>query len=129
MDTLIVGGGLAGASVAYHLGTDALVLEQGEGAGGELTWSSTLQKGVLKLRAVAKNDPTTNQYQLWIVDGRREGPAVDGGVFDVTGGDVLIPIDAKLVIGEPSAFVITVEQPGGVVVSDRDRVVMTAQPN
>jgi hypothetical protein len=48
-------------------------------------------------------------------------------VFDVAGEDeVSVVVDAVLVIGEPSAFLITVERPGGVVVSTQDRVVMVA---
>ena len=99
----------------------------GEGASGTVSWSSTLQSGVLQLRGVAVNDPTQSQYQLWIVDKTREGESVDGGVFDVTSeGEVEVAIDAKLLVGEPTAFVITVERPGGVVVSERARVVMEA---
>ena len=48
---------------------------------------------------------------------------VDGGVFDVTrNGEVIIPIDAKIAVSNPTAFAITVEKPGGVVVSDRSRI-------
>jgi anti-sigma-K factor RskA len=67
------------------------------------------------------------QYQVWIVDNKREGPPVNGGVFDVIDETELeIPIHTKLVIGEPSAFVITVEHAGGVVLSTQERVVMVA---
>jgi anti-sigma-K factor RskA len=99
----------------------------GANAGGSIVWSSDLQAGVMVLRGLAANDPTTEQYQLWIVDRRREGPPVDGGVFDVPVGDELrIPVDAKLLVGDPAVFTITVERPGGVVVSRQDRVVMVA---
>ena len=52
---------------------------------------------------------------------------VDGGVFDIAAqaaatGEVIIPIDAKLPVGDARIFAITVEPPGGVVVSDRDIV-------
>jgi hypothetical protein len=98
-------------------------------AGGAVVWSSELQAGVLELRGLQQNDPTQHQYQLWIVDSRREGPPIDGGVFDVpAGGDLLVAIDPKLIVGDPKAFVITVEQPGGVVVSKRERVAMVAEP-
>lgn len=99
----------------------------GEGAGGTVRWSSTLQTGVLTLNGLELNEATQSQYQLWIVDRTREGPSVDGGVFDVEAeGEVAVAIDAKLLVGEPSAFVITIERPGGVVVSEQSRVVMVA---
>ena len=54
---------------------------------------------------------------------------VDGGVFDVRGdGDeVIVPIRASLPVGSPLAFAVTIERPGGVVVSDRSRVVVIAR--
>ncbi len=53
------------------------------------------------------------------MDPGRDARPVDGGVFDITGeGEVIVPIDAKLPIGTPAVFAITLEQPGGVVVSD-----------
>ncbi len=99
----------------------------GEGAGGSVIWSSDLQAGVMTLRGLAINQPTDAQYQLWIIDETRPGPPVDGGVFDVSAeGELAVPIDAKLLVGQPKAFAITVERPGGVVVSDQTRVVMLA---
>ena len=102
-------------------------------AGGKLVWSSDLQAGVMTLHGLEANDPTTAQYQLWIVDRGRDGPPVDGGVFDVRVGEdgateVQISIDAKLLVSDPAAFVITVERPGGVVVSSQARVAMVAAP-
>lgn len=102
----------------------------GAGAGGTIVWSSDLQQGVLTLRGLAANDPTVEQYQLFIVDRKREGPPVDGGVFNVPAGkdELQLAVDAKLLIGDPAAFVITVERPGGVVVSRQERVAMVAAP-
>lgn len=101
-----------------------------EGAGGSVIWSSQAQTGLVSLRGLAPNESGETQYQLWIVDNKREGPPVDGGVFDVSGesgeDEILIPINAKLVIGEPVGFLITVERPGGVVLSAQARVVMVA---
>jgi len=99
--------------------------EQAAGASGDVAWSQELQQGVLRIRGLAPNDPAREQYQLWIFDASREHP-VDGGVFDVTGGEILVPIDAKLPVGTPTLFAVTVEKPGGVVVSDRQRIVLTA---
>lgn len=70
---------------------------------------------------------------MWIADAQRTLPEpVDGGVFDVrvpstaAGGDLIIPFEAKLPVGKPVAFVITVENPGGVVVSRQERVLAVA---
>ena len=52
-----------------------------------------------------------------------------GGVFDIPVSaerKVYIPVDAKLPVDEPGVFVITLEQPGGVVVSKQDRVIAIA---
>lgn len=99
----------------------------GSDAGGSVVWSSDLQTGLMTLHGLAVNEPTAAQYQVWIADETRDGPPVDGGVFDVTGeGELDIPIDAKLLIGRPTSFTITVERPGGMVVSGQERVVMRA---
>ncbi len=64
-----------------------------------------------------------HRFQLWIVDGSRDTNIentnrIDGGVFDVTAeGEVIVPIDAKLLARDAAAFAITVESPGGVVES------------
>lgn len=96
-------------------------------AGGDVTWSPTQQAGVMRIRGLSANDPSHEQFQLWIFDATQEHP-VDGGVFDVTGDEVLIPIDAKLRVREPTLFAVTVEKPGGVVVSDQQRIVLVAKP-
>jgi hypothetical protein len=45
-------------------------------------------------------------------------------------GDVetLVPIKARLPVGQPVLFAITVEAAGGVVVSSRERIALVAQP-
>lgn len=91
-------------------------------ATGEVIWNTQTQTGYMKLAGLPVNDPTQEQYQLWIVDATRTGnettDRIDGGVFDITDtGEVIIPIDAKITARQPVAFAITVEQPGGVVVS------------
>jgi len=88
------------------------------GVEGEVVWSPAQQRGYMTFRGLPKNVPSERQYQLWIVDPTRDQHPVDGGVFDVNAdGEVVIPIDAKLRIDDPQAFAITLEQPGGVVVS------------
>lgn len=100
------------------------------GASGQVVWSDEEQKGFMTFRSLEVNDPTVTQYQLWIFDPNRpdEHP-VDGGVFDVPAGasEVVVPIDPKLGVQNPKLFAITVEEPGGVVVSKRERIVLLAQ--
>lgn len=99
-------------------------------AGGKVIWSDARQEGYMILSGVPVNDPKQAQYQLWIVDPSRDADSpVDGGVFDVPtdGSPVVVPISAKLAIHQPQAFVITLEQPGGVVKSKQEKVVALAK--
>lgn len=98
--------------------------------GGTVEWSDELQEGYLNLENMPVNDPTMSQYQLWIVDPERDEAPVDGGVFDImVDGSVRIPIDAKLPVDRPAAFLITLEKPGGVVKSKREVEVALATPS
>ena len=102
----------------------------GKSATGEVVWNKDQQKGAMRFRGLAKNDPSRAQYQLWIFDKTRdEKYPVDGGVFDVDSdtGDVVVPIRATLPVSAPVLFAVTLERPGGVVVSKRDRIVVTAK--
>ncbi len=99
-------------------------------AAGSVIWSDELQQGYMTLTGVPVNDPKQAQYQLWIVDPARDADSpVDGGVFDIPtdGSPVVIPIAAKLALNKPQAFVITLEQPGGVVKSKQEKVVALAK--
>ena len=96
---------------------------------GEIMWCNSMQKGFMRLAGLPKNDPTKHQYQLWIFCKQRDDRyPVDGGVFDVdtTTGDVIVPFNAKLEIGAPKMFAVTLEKPGGVVVSGREHIVALA---
>ncbi len=85
---------------------------------GDVVWCPSTQTGFMRLAGMPTNNPTAEQYQLWIVDPERDERPVDGGVFDISvSGSVVVPIDAKLEIINPAAFAITKEVPGGVVVS------------
>jgi len=99
---------------------------------GDVVFDPVTQKGYLRFRGIPANDPRLAQYQLWIADSSRTPPEpVDGGVFNTpqstATGDVIIPFEAKLPVGKPAAFVVTVEQPGGVVVSKQERVLALAK--
>lgn len=98
-------------------------------AQGEVVWSTGLQQGYMRFRGLPANDPTKNQYQLWIFDANQdERYPIDGGVFDVPAGqtEVVVPIDPRLRVVQPTLFAVTVEKPGGVVVSSRERIVVVA---
>ena len=103
----------------------------GKATTGEVVWNKEQQKGVMRFNGLAKNDPSRAQYQLWIFDKTRDDKyPVDGGVFDVDSetGDVVVAIHATLPVNAPTLFAVTLEKPGGVVVSKRDRLVVTAKP-
>jgi hypothetical protein len=97
---------------------------------GDVVWNAGLQQGFMRFRGLLANDPKSWQYQLWIFDATGDARyPVDGGVFDVdpTTGDVVVPIHAKIAVGKATMFAVTVEKPGGVVVSKRKRIVVTAK--
>jgi hypothetical protein len=99
-------------------------------AAGDVVWNAAEQKGTMRFRGLARNDPKAFQYQLWIFDKTRDDKyPVDGGVFDVDQktGDVIVPITARVQVRDAALFAITVEKPGGVVVSKRERIVLTAK--
>jgi hypothetical protein len=99
-------------------------------ASGTVIWSDQAQQGYMTLTGIPVNDPKKAQYQLWVVDPARDADApVDGGVFDIPtdGSPVVVPIIAKLSLTKPQAFVITLEQPGGVVKSKQEKVVALAK--
>jgi anti-sigma-K factor RskA len=95
-------------------------------AGGDVIWSTDEQTGVMRISGLASNDPQEFQYQLWIFDEGQKHP-IDGGVFDIPatgGGEVVVAIDPKIAVSKPTMFAVTVEKPGGVVVSDRSRIAL-----
>jgi hypothetical protein len=97
------------------------------GVMGDVVWDPGTQTGFVHFVGLAPNDPRVRQYQLWIFDGGRDARyPVDGGVFDVpaNAGEVVIPIHAELPIRKLAAFAVTVEKPGGAVVSARDHVIV-----
>jgi len=100
-----------------------------EGLSGDVVWADDSQSGYMRFNGLPPNDPTVAQYQLWIVDPERDERPVDGGVFNIPAGagEVIVPIQAALPVDEPVAFVITVEKPGGVVVSAQEIVAAIAQ--
>jgi outer membrane murein-binding lipoprotein Lpp len=101
-----------------------------QGAEGDVVWDPQSQKGYVRFRGLAANDPRKQQYQLWIFDAARgDKYPVDGGVFDIpaTGGEVVVPIQARLPVMDAAMFAVTLERAGGVVVSEREHIVVLAK--
>ncbi|HEY2865902.1 MAG TPA: anti-sigma factor [Pyrinomonadaceae bacterium] len=96
---------------------------------GDIVWSDAKQAGYMHVTGLPKNDPSREQYQLWIFDENQDAKTpVDGGVFDVAAdGTVTVPINAKLKVRDPKMFAITIEKPGGVVVSKQEKVASLAK--
>ena len=126
---------------AVHWDWQAGLVEPDSDATGMVTFDPAIQEGYMLIKGLAPNDPRAEQYQLWIWDQEREpdpdNPTpladnvhpVDGGVFDVNDeGEAVISIDAKLTVGKPYLFAVTVERPGGVAKSDKSQVPIIAQP-
>lgn len=99
-----------------------------EGVSGEVVWSDSKQQGYMTFRGLPVNDANQEAYQLWIFeDPNLEAHPKDGGVFNVTsGGEIVVPITAKLRTQDPKAFAVTIEKPGGVVVSSREKIALLA---
>jgi predicted Rdx family selenoprotein len=98
-----------------------------EKVAGDVVWSNLGQNGFMRFVGMPVNDPTVEQYQLWIIDPERDKEPIDGGVFDITSTDeCLVEINAKLRVNRPVAFAVTIEKPGGVVVSTQERLPLLA---
>lgn len=98
-------------------------------ATGDVIWSGPRQQGFMRFRGLPVNTPTKEQYQLWIFDkNQSDKTPIDGGVFDIASTEeVIVPINAKLQVQEPFMFAVTIEKPGGVVVSSRERLPLLAK--
>ena len=96
---------------------------------GDVIWSDAKQEGYMRFTGLPVNDPGKETYQLWIFDETQdEKTPIDGGTFDINAdGEVIIPIDARLKALNPKLFAVTVEKPGGVVVSKREKIVALAK--
>jgi len=121
---------LAGATPAVAIPWTATTDSSATTASGDVVWSGSAQRGVMRIAGLQPNDRRRWQYQLWIFDRTRDQKyPVDGGVFDIPAGqrEILVPIDARVPVGDAVMFAITVEPAGGVVVSTRDRIALLAQ--
>jgi hypothetical protein len=103
------------------------------GVTGEVVWSEEDQTGYLRLVGLPANDPTREQYQLWIVDERGladketgQSNRISGAIFDAETGETIVPIDPAIPVRNAGAFAVTIEAPGGVWASDMTRRVVIA---
>jgi anti-sigma-K factor RskA len=88
---------------------------------GDVVWSNSVQRGFMRFVGMPVNDPKIWQYQLWIIDPSRDDEPIDGGVFDITTTEEsIVAIQSKLTVNQPLAFAVTIEKPGGVVVSKQE---------
>lgn len=97
---------------------------------GQVVWSDARNEGYMTFTGLAANNPNDNQYQLWIFDAQRdERYPIDGGVFDIPADNrpTTVRIDPRLPVTKATLFAITVEKPGGVVVSTRERLPVLAK--
>lgn len=96
---------------------------------GAVLWNAELEQGFMRFEGLPANDSEREQYQLWIFDRRLpDATPIDGGVFDIKAGaaEVVVPIDAKIDVDDAWRFAITLEPPGGVVVSSREHLLLLA---
>lgn len=96
---------------------------------GDVVWSDAKQAGYVRVSGLPKNDTAKETYQFWIFEENQgDKTPIDGGTFDVNSdGEITIPINAHLKAKNPSMFAVTVEKPGGVVVSERKKIAALAK--
>lgn len=93
---------------------------------GELLWSDSQQKGFVSLSGLEVNDPDQFQYQVWIVDANQKYP-VTGGVFNVVDqNSAVVCLRPNLKVFKAVEFMVTQEQPGGVVTPHQSRIAAIA---
>lgn len=104
-------------------------MKDAKGLSGDIVWSDAKQAGYMRFRGLPVNDRNKETYQLWIYDETQDKKTpIDGGTFDIQAdGDVIIPVNAKLKALKPKMFAVTVEKPGGVVVSKGEKVAALAK--
>ncbi len=102
------------------------------GVKGDVVWSESRQMGFLRFVGLPANNPSEEQYQLWIVDERglatEDGRSarISGAIFDAETGETIVPIDPGIPVENAKLFAVTIEKPGGVWVSDMTRRVTVA---
>ncbi len=96
-----------------------------KGVKGDIVWSDSLQKGVMRFTGLPKIEG--GHYQLWIIDAERGmSQRISGGVFEGGEGELMVCVSPRLPVRKGLAFAVTIEQPGGTWVSDMKRRVVIA---
>jgi hypothetical protein len=97
-----------------------------KGVSGDVVFSPQTQSGYMRFVGLPPN-PAGSQYQLWVIDERGLSQRVSGAIFDARGdGELIVPVQPRIVVGKPALFAITIEKPGGTWVSDMKRRVCVA---
>lgn len=112
-------------SVAWSPWSNEQVTSETPAATGEVVWSDQAQAGEMTFVDLPELDNAV--YQLWIIDAERGmEQRISGAIFNGKPGELRVPIEPQLAVGEAAAFAITIEQPGGVWVSDMSRRALIA---
>ena len=98
------------------------------GVTGTIEWSESAQKGYMTFEVLAVNNPTVEQYQLWIIDERGMEQRISGAIFDADSeGRVVVEVDPAIEVHNAAMFAVTIEKPEGVWNSDMSRRVVIAE--
>lgn len=98
-----------------------------QGVTGYALWNDEEKAGYLTFQGLKVNDPTREQYQVWVIDERGMEQKVSGGVFNATAqGEVIVPIHPGIDVGRVALFAVTIEAPGGTWVPSLERRVVVA---
>lgn len=94
---------------------------------GDVVWSDTEQRGYIRFVGLNVNDPSVEQYQVWVIDERGLEQKVSGGIFNASAaGEIIVPIEPGIDVGRVALFAVTVEAPGGTWVPDLSRRIVVA---
>jgi len=94
---------------------------------GDVVWNDDLEQGYLRFVGLRPNDPSVEQYQIWVIDERGMEQKVSGGVFNASAdGEIVVPITPSIDLRRVALFAVTIEEPGGTVVPSLKRRVVIA---
>ncbi len=94
---------------------------------GDVVWNDELEQGFVRFVGLKPNDPTKEQYQIWVIDERGMEQKVSGGVFNASAdGEIVVPITPSIDVRRVALFAVTIEEPGGTVVPNLSRRVVVA---
>ncbi|HEX9795327.1 MAG TPA: anti-sigma factor [Planctomycetota bacterium] len=100
-----------------------------EDLGGDVIWCPEKSEGWVRVVGLPHNDAEVSHYQLWILDnGRSSGHPVPAGRFDMPAGErhLVVAMDPRLELVDPSVVVLTREAAEGAVVPDPGAMLLVA---